>query len=117
MCVCVCACMCVCVFACVHLHMCMCVCVHAHVCVCEGGGRVMLVRHLCVLRVKFWCQEICVFLFGCLLYAPCAQLSPVFMAQLVLCSQLSGNVRLICFLFTVQRRRVYNSHKVGLTCC
>ena len=40
------------------------------VCVCEGGGRVMLVRHLCVLCESFWCLELCVFLFDRLLYAP-----------------------------------------------
>ena len=34
----------------------------------------MLVRHLCVLRVSFWCLELCVFLFDCFLYAPWAQL-------------------------------------------
>ena len=53
-----------------------CVCMHVHMCVCvgKGGGRVMLVRHLCVLHVSFWCLELCVFLFDCLLYAPWAQL-------------------------------------------
>ena len=56
--------------ACVYVHVCMCSCVY----VCEGGGRVMLVRHLCVLRVGFWCLELCVFLFNCLLYAPWAHL-------------------------------------------
>ena len=34
----------------------------------------MLVRYLCVLRVRFWCLELCVFLYNCLLYAPWAQL-------------------------------------------
>ena len=49
----------------------MCVCVRvracARVCVCvyEGGERVILVRHLCVLRVSFWCLKLCVFLFEC----------------------------------------------------
>ena len=33
----------------------------------------MLVRHLCVQRESFWCLELCVFLFDCLLYAPWAQ--------------------------------------------
>ena len=61
---------CVCVRAC----MCTCVCVCVCVCVCEGGGRVVLVRHLCVQRVSFWCLELCVFLFYCLLHAPWAQL-------------------------------------------
>ena len=69
---------CVCVSMCVRACMCTCVCVcvpaRVCVCVCEGGGRVILVRHLCVLRVSFWCPELCVFLFECLLYAPWAQL-------------------------------------------
>ena len=34
----------------------------------------MLVRHLCVLHVRFGCLELCIFLFDCLLYAPLAQL-------------------------------------------
>ena len=34
----------------------------------------MLVRHLCVLHVSFWCLEPCIFWFDCLLYAPWAQL-------------------------------------------
>ena len=34
----------------------------------------MLVRHLCVLRVSLWRQELCVFMFDSLLYAPWAQL-------------------------------------------
>ena len=57
--------------------MCVCVCVFVCVCmcVCEGGGKVMLVRHLCVLHVRFWCLELYVFLFDCLLYMPWAQLS------------------------------------------
>ena len=69
MCVCARACVCLCVCACVRVHVCMrmCVCVRARVCVCvrvcEGGGRVILVRHLCVLRVSFWCLELCIFLF------------------------------------------------------
>ena len=45
------------VHVCVRACMCMCACV------CEGRGRVMLVRHLCVLRVSFWCPEHCLFLF------------------------------------------------------
>ena len=44
------------------------------VCVCDGGWRVMVVRHSCVLCVIFWCLELCVFLFDCLLYTPWAQL-------------------------------------------
>ena len=59
---------------CAHVCVCVCVCAHAcahvYVCMCEGGGRVMLVRYLCVLRVSFWCLELCVFSFNCLLYAP-----------------------------------------------
>ena len=62
------ACMCMCMCVCVHV--CECVCVVVYVCVCEGGGRVMLVKYLCVLRVSFWCLELCVFLFNCLLYTP-----------------------------------------------
>ena len=31
-------------------------------------------RHLRVLRLGFWCLEVCVFLFDCLLYALWAQL-------------------------------------------
>ena len=79
--VCVYACMCTCVCARVYVCvcimcvcMCLCVCVCVCVYVCEGGGKVMLVRHLCVLRVSFWCLELCVFLFDCLLYAPWVQL-------------------------------------------
>ena len=34
----------------------------------------MLVRYLRVLHVSFWCLELCVFLFNCLLYAPWAHL-------------------------------------------
>ena len=52
----------VCVLACMRV----CVCV----CVCQGGGRVMLVRHMCMLRVSFWCLELCVFFFDCLFYVP-----------------------------------------------
>ena len=52
----------------------MCVCARARACVCKGWGRVILVRHLCVLRVRFWCLELCIFLFECLMYAPWAQL-------------------------------------------
>ena len=55
---------------CVHVHVCVCVCVC--VCVYEVGGREMLVRHLCVLHVSFWCLELCVF--DCLLCALWAQL-------------------------------------------
>ena len=54
---------CVCVYVCGCLCVCVSVCVC--VCVCEGGARVMLVRYLCVLRVSFWCLELCVFLFNC----------------------------------------------------
>ena len=53
------------VYVCVCLFVCVCVCVCVRV--CEGGGRVMLVRHLCVQRVSFGCLELCVFLFDCLL--------------------------------------------------
>ena len=63
---CVCVCVCVCVSACVHMHVCVCVCVSEG----GGGGRVMFVRHLCVLRVSFWCLELCIVSFDCLLYAP-----------------------------------------------
>ena len=59
---------------CVYAHTCVCVCTCTCVCVCEGGGRVILVRHLCVLHVGFRCLELWVFLFECLLYAPWAQL-------------------------------------------
>ena len=34
----------------------------------------MLVRHLCVLFVSFWCLELCIFFFDCLLNKPLAQL-------------------------------------------
>ena len=63
-----------------YVHVCICararvcVCVCLCVCVCEGGERVMLVRHLCVLHVSFGCLELCVFSFDCLLYAPWALL-------------------------------------------
>ena len=39
--------------------------VHMYVCVCEGGGRVVLVRYLCVLLGSFCCLELCVFLSDC----------------------------------------------------
>ena len=68
----------VCVCVCARARVCVCVrvraCARVCVCVYEGGGRVILVRHLCVLRVSFLCLELCVFLFDCLLYAPWAQL-------------------------------------------
>ena len=76
-CVSVCVCVCVCAYACVCVCMCMCVCLF----VCERRGRVMLVRHLLVLRVSFLCLELCVLLvsgtvrpFVWLLYVPWAQL-------------------------------------------
>ena len=46
----------------VHVCVCVCVCVCVSACVC-GGRRMMLVRHLCVLRASFWCLELCVLLF------------------------------------------------------
>ena len=75
MCMCMCVCVCVCMYVCVCVHACVCVCLREHVhmcvcvCVCEGGGRVMLMRHLCVVHL-----ELCVFLFDCLLYTPWAEL-------------------------------------------
>ena len=52
-------CVCVCVRACARMYVCVSAHARALACVCEGGGRVMLVRHLCVLRVTFWCLELC----------------------------------------------------------
>ena len=80
MCVHVCGCVRACVHArvyvCVSVFVCVCVCLCVYVCVyvCKGGGGVMLVRHLCVQRVNFWCLEQSFFLSDCLFYAPWAQL-------------------------------------------